>query len=106
VTFLTALGTNLSALWILVANGWMQNPVGAEFNLETMRMEMTSFAEVFFNPVAQVKFIHTVAAGYVAAPPCSSPASPPGTCFSAATWALRAAPWRWRWASASPPSSR
>ena len=67
VTFLTALGTNLSALWILVANGWMQNPVGAEFNLETMRMEMTSFAEVFFNPVAQVKFIHTVAAGYVAA---------------------------------------
>ncbi len=66
VTFLTALGTNLSALWILVANGWMQNPVGAEFNLETMRMEMTSFAELFFNPVAQVKFIHTVSAGYVA----------------------------------------
>jgi len=66
VTFLTALGTNLSALWILVANGWMQNPVGAEFNYQTMRMEMTSFAEVFFNPVAQVKFIHTVAAGYVA----------------------------------------
>jgi len=67
VTFLMALGTNLSALWILVANGWMQNPVGSEFNLETMRMEMTSFAEVFFNPVAQVKFIHTVSAGYVAA---------------------------------------
>lgn len=67
VTFLMALGTNLSALWILVANGWMQNPVGAEFNVETMRMEMTSFAELFFNPVAQVKFIHTVSAGYVAA---------------------------------------
>jgi cytochrome d ubiquinol oxidase subunit I len=67
VTFLTALGTNLSALWILVANGWMQNPVGAEFNIDTMRMEMTSFAEVFFNPVAQVKFIHTASAGYVAA---------------------------------------
>ena len=66
VTFLTALGTNLSALWILVANGWMQNPVGAEFNAETMRMEMTSFAELFFNPVAQVKFVHTAAAGYVA----------------------------------------
>jgi cytochrome d ubiquinol oxidase subunit I len=66
VTFLTALGTNLSALWILVANGWMQNPVGAEFNYQTMRMEMTSFAEVVLNPVAQVKFIHTVAAGYVA----------------------------------------
>jgi len=67
VTFLMALGTNLSALWILIANGWMQNPVGAEFNYETMRMELTSFAELLFNPVAQVKFIHTVAAGYVAA---------------------------------------
>jgi len=67
VTFLMALGTNLSALWILIANGWMQNPVGAEFNYETMRMELTSFSELLFNPVAQVKFIHTVAAGYVAA---------------------------------------
>lgn len=66
VTFLMALGTNLSALWILVANGWMQNPVGAEFNYQTMRMEMTSFADVVLNPVAQVKFIHTVSAGYVA----------------------------------------
>ncbi len=66
-TALMALGTNLSALWILVANGWMQNPVGAEFNYQTMRMEMTSFAELVFNPVAQVKFIHTVSAGYVAA---------------------------------------
>jgi cytochrome d ubiquinol oxidase subunit I len=66
VTFLTALGTNLSALWILIANGWMQNPVGAEFNYQTMRMEMTSFADVVLNPVAQVKFIHTVAGGYVA----------------------------------------
>ncbi|MEW8625283.1 MAG: cytochrome ubiquinol oxidase subunit I [Candidatus Thiodiazotropha sp.] len=65
VTFLTALGTNLSALWILVANGWMQNPVGAEFSYQTMRMEMTSFVELVLNPVAQVKFIHTVAAGYV-----------------------------------------
>jgi cytochrome d ubiquinol oxidase subunit I len=67
VTFFTALGTNLSALWILVANGWMQNPVGAEFSAETMRMEMASFWDVLFNPVAQVKFIHTVAAGYVCA---------------------------------------
>ena len=65
VTFLVALGSNLSALWILIANGWMQNPVGAEFNFETMRMELTSFADLFFNPVAQVKFVHTVAAGYV-----------------------------------------
>jgi cytochrome d ubiquinol oxidase subunit I len=65
VTFLTALGTNLSALWILIANGWMQNPVGSEFSYQTMRMEMTSFADLVLNPVAQVKFIHTVAAGYV-----------------------------------------
>jgi len=67
VTFLLALGTNLSALWILIANGWMQNPVGAEFNLDTMRMEVTSFAAVMFNPVAQSKFVHTVSAGYVLA---------------------------------------
>ena len=65
VTWLVALGSNLSALWILIANGWMQNPVGAEFNYETMRMELTSLSEVFFNPVAQVKFVHTVASGYV-----------------------------------------
>lgn len=63
-TWLMALGTNLSALWILVANGWMQFPVGSEFNFETMRMEMVSFADLVFNPVAQVKFVHTVAAGY------------------------------------------
>src|ERR1700726_1494080 len=50
VTFLVALGSNLSALWILVANGWMQNPVGAEFNPATMRMELTSFADLVFNP--------------------------------------------------------
>jgi cytochrome d ubiquinol oxidase subunit I len=67
VTWLVALGTNLSALWILVANGWMQNPVGAEFNYETMRMEITSFADLLFNPAAQVKFVHTVAAGYTTA---------------------------------------
>ncbi len=64
-TWLLAIATNLSALWILIANAWMQNPVGAHFNLETMRMEMTSFYEVFFNPVAQSKFVHTVSAGYV-----------------------------------------
>lgn len=67
VTWLMALATNLSALWILIANGWMQHPVGSEFNIETMRMELTNFAEVLFNPVAQVKFVHTVSAGYVTA---------------------------------------
>jgi len=65
VTFLVAIGSNLSALWILIANAWMQNPVGAEFNVETMRMELASFSEVLLNPVAQSKFVHTVAAGYV-----------------------------------------
>ena len=64
-TWLVALGSNLSALWILIANAWMQNPVGAEFNPDTMRMELTSFGAVLFNPVAQSKFVHTVSAGYV-----------------------------------------
>ncbi|WP_225721315.1 cytochrome ubiquinol oxidase subunit I [Candidatus Vallotiella sp. (ex Adelges kitamiensis)] len=67
ITFLVALGSNLSALWILIANGWMNNPVGAAFNYETMRMELTSLSKVVFNPVAQVKFVHTVSAGYVTA---------------------------------------
>ena len=67
VTCLMALGTNFSALWILVANGWMQNPVGAALNPQTMRMEVTDFAAVIFNPVAQAKFVHTVSAGYVTA---------------------------------------
>jgi len=67
VTFMVALGTNLSALWILAANGWMQNPVGAAFNPDTMRMEVTDFMAVIFNPVAQAKFVHTVSAGYVCA---------------------------------------
>src|SRR3954469_8681487 len=64
-TWAVALGSNFSALWILIANGWMQNPVGAAFNPQTMRMEMTDFWEVIFNPVAQAKFVHTVSAGYV-----------------------------------------
>jgi len=67
VTFMVALGTNLSALWILVANGWMQHPVGSRFNPETMRMEVNDFMAVLFNPVAQAKFVHTVSAGYVCA---------------------------------------
>jgi cytochrome d ubiquinol oxidase subunit I len=66
VGWLVAIATNFSALWILIANGWMQYPVGAQFNPITMRMELTSFFEVAFNPVAQAKFVHTVSAGYVA----------------------------------------
>jgi cytochrome d ubiquinol oxidase subunit I len=65
VTWAMAFGANMSALWILIANAWMQNPVGTEFNYATMRMELSSLADVFFNPVAQVKFVHTVASGYV-----------------------------------------
>ena len=61
------MGSNLSALWILVANGWMQDPVGSEFSYTTMRMELTDFWAVVFNPTAQAKFVHTVSAGYVTA---------------------------------------
>ncbi|QVL20337.1 cytochrome ubiquinol oxidase subunit I [Pseudomonas qingdaonensis] len=64
-TWLMAIGTNFSALWILIANGWMQNPVGAAFNPQTMRMEVNDFFAVLTNPVAQAKFVHTVSAGYV-----------------------------------------
>ena len=65
VTYLTAIGSNLSAVLILIANGWMQFPIGAEFNPVTMRMEMTSFTDLVFNPIAQAKFVHTISAGYV-----------------------------------------
>ncbi len=64
-TWMVAIGSNLSALWILIANGWMQNPVGARFDPVTFRMELTSFYELVFNPVAQAKVVHTVSAGYV-----------------------------------------
>jgi cytochrome d ubiquinol oxidase subunit I len=65
VTWLLAAGASFSALWILIANGWMQHPVGASFNFRTMRMELYDFYSVFFNEVAQAKFVHTIAAGYV-----------------------------------------
>jgi cytochrome bd ubiquinol oxidase subunit I len=64
-TWLLALATSFSALWILIANGWMQNPVGAHFDFETMRMEVSDFSVIMFNPVAQAKFVHTISAGYV-----------------------------------------
>ena len=67
ITYLVALASNFSALWILVANSFMQNPVGAELNPITMRMELASFQTLFFNPDAQAKFVHTVLAGYVTA---------------------------------------
>ena len=64
-TWLVAIGSNLSALWILVANGWMQNPVGMEFNVNTARFEMKNFYDVLFNPNGISKFLHTVSSGYV-----------------------------------------
>ncbi len=78
-TWAVAFGSNFSALWILIANGWMQNPVGAVFNPQTMRMEVDDFYAVLFNPVAQAKFVHTVSAGYTR-PRYSCSASRPGTC--------------------------
>lgn len=65
VTWLLAAGASFSALWILIANGWMQHPVGAHFNFHTMRMELSDFYGVIFNEVAQAKFVHTISAGYV-----------------------------------------
>lgn len=67
-TWLTGIGATVSAYWILVANAWMQNPVGTTFNPDTVRSEMASveaFLEVIANPVAVSKFIHSVTSGWV-----------------------------------------
>lgn len=64
-TWLTTLGATLSALWILVANAWMQHPVGMRFNPETVRNEMVNFFDVIFSPVAINKFLHTVISSWV-----------------------------------------
>ncbi len=66
-TWLVAIGSNLSALWILVANAWMQYPVGMKFNPDSVRNEMDNFWEVLFSPIAMSKFFHTVGSGYVTA---------------------------------------
>lgn len=65
--WLVAIGSNLSALWILVANGWMQNPVGMKFNPDTARMEMMNFWDVLLSPTAVNKFLHTITSAYVLA---------------------------------------
>jgi len=67
VTYMVALGSNLSALWILIANGFMQSPEGASFDPFTMRMQLSSFTNLIFNADAQAKFVHTSIAGYVTA---------------------------------------
>ena len=66
-TWLVAIGSNLSALWILVANAWMQFPTGMKFNPDTARNEMVNFWDVLFSPVAINKFLHTVLSAYVLA---------------------------------------
>jgi len=63
-TWMVAIGSNLSALWILVANGWMQFPVGMAFNPDTARFEMQNFWEILFSPVAISKFTHTTSSSF------------------------------------------
>jgi len=66
-TWLVAIGSSLSAVWILVANAWMQHPVGQQFNLDTARFEMTSFRDVALSPVSISKFTHTTSASMLLA---------------------------------------
>lgn len=67
VTYMVALASNLSALWILIANAFMQHPVGAQLDPATLRMQLTDFAALIFNVDAQSKFVHTAAASYTVA---------------------------------------
>lgn len=64
-TWMVAIGSNLSALWILIANGWMQYPVGMAFNPDTARFEMQNIWEVMLSPVAVAKFTHTTSSSFV-----------------------------------------
>jgi cytochrome d ubiquinol oxidase subunit I len=64
-TWLTGLGATISAWWILVANAWMQYPVGCAFNPDTMRNEMVSFTDVALSPFAISKFCHTVTSAWI-----------------------------------------
>ena len=64
-TWLTGLGATISAWWILVANAWMQYPVGCAFNPDTMRNEMVSFMDVALSPFAIDKFFHTVISAWI-----------------------------------------
>ncbi|QPK62654.1 cytochrome ubiquinol oxidase subunit I [Methylomonas sp. LL1] len=67
LTWLIALAVNVSAYWILVANGWMQNPLAAEFNYQSYRMELTDFNLLLTNPAVLTKYLHTVAGSYATA---------------------------------------
>ncbi len=102
VTALVALGSSLSALWILIANAWMQNPVGAQFNYLTMRMEL----HVLRAGAAAIRWRRR--SSCTPSPPATSSArcscwrSAPGICCAGATSSWRGVRWRWRPASDSP----
>ena len=64
-TWMTGIGASISAVWILIANSWMQHPVGMEFNPDTVRHEMVDFWALVLNPVAVVKFFHSVSSGWM-----------------------------------------
>ena len=64
-TWMTGIGASISAIWILIANSWMQHPVGMEFNPDTVRHEMVDFWALVLNPVAIVKFFHSVFSGWM-----------------------------------------
>jgi len=64
-TWMVAVGSNLSAVWILVANGWMQSPTGMTFNPDKARFEMESFWDVALAPIAVQKFTHTTSSAFL-----------------------------------------
>ena len=64
-TWMTGIGASISAVWILVANAWMQHPVGMAFNPDTVRHEMVDFWALVLNPMAVVKFFHSVSSGWM-----------------------------------------
>ena len=64
-TWMTGIGASISAVWILIANAWMQHPVGMDFNPDTVRHEMVDFWALVLNPVAIVKFFHSVSSGWM-----------------------------------------
>jgi cytochrome d ubiquinol oxidase subunit I len=65
--WMVVIGSNLSALWILMANGWMQSPAGYAISETTGRAELVDFGALIFNPRAWLFFWHTISAGFVTA---------------------------------------
>lgn len=67
LTWVIAIAVNVSAYWVMVANGWMQNPLAATFNFQSYRVELTELTPILTNPAALAKYLHTVSASYVCA---------------------------------------